>query len=39
LPKVQSASIYNEYLGSDHCPVGLEVSIWEISWQIVNLFY
>jgi exodeoxyribonuclease-3 len=27
LPKVQSASIYNEYLGSDHCPVGLEVSI------------
>jgi exodeoxyribonuclease-3 len=23
LPKVAAASIYNEYLGSDHCPVGL----------------
>lgn len=27
LPKVTSASIYTEYLGSDHCPVGLELSI------------
>lgn len=27
LPKVTSASIYTEYLGSDHCPVGLTVEI------------
>lgn len=27
LPNVVSASIYNEYLGSDHCPIGLEVEI------------
>lgn len=27
LPSVTSASIYNDYLGSDHCPVGLEISI------------
>lgn len=27
LPKVTGASIYTEYLGSDHCPVGLEISI------------
>ena len=27
LPKVTSASIYNEYLGSDHCPVALNVEI------------
>jgi len=27
LPKVTSASIYNEYLGSDHCPVGLELVV------------
>ncbi len=27
LSKVMSASIYNEYLGSDHCPVGLNIEI------------
>ncbi len=27
LPKVTGASIYNEYLGSDHCPVGLELEV------------
>ncbi len=27
LPNVTSASIYNEYLGSDHCPVGLTIEI------------
>jgi exodeoxyribonuclease-3 len=26
LPKVTSASIYTDILGSDHCPVGLEIS-------------
>lgn len=27
LPKVTSASIYTDYLGSDHCPVGLTIEI------------
>jgi exodeoxyribonuclease-3 len=27
LPNVKAAHIYNEYHGSDHCPVGLEISI------------
>ena len=25
LPNVKSASIYNEYMGSDHCPIGLTI--------------
>ncbi|MEO0273230.1 MAG: exodeoxyribonuclease III, partial [candidate division WOR-3 bacterium] len=25
LPRVTQAEIYNEYLGSDHCPVGVEI--------------
>ncbi len=25
LPRIASAEIYNEYLGSDHCPVGVEI--------------
>jgi exodeoxyribonuclease-3 len=25
LPQVKQAMIYNEYLGSDHCPVGLRL--------------
>jgi exodeoxyribonuclease-3 len=25
LPRVKSASIYNEIMGSDHCPVGIEL--------------
>ncbi|MFN3839640.1 MAG: exodeoxyribonuclease III [Cyclobacteriaceae bacterium] len=27
LPQVKQAMIYNEYLGSDHCPVGLEIAV------------
>ncbi|MGI6046295.1 MAG: exodeoxyribonuclease III [Eggerthellaceae bacterium] len=27
MPQVESASIYNEVYGSDHCPVGLELDI------------
>ena len=27
LPKVKSASIYNEYMGSDHCPIGLTIEL------------
>lgn len=27
MPRVQSASIYNEVFGSDHCPVGLELDL------------
>lgn len=27
LPKVTSASIYNEYLGSDHCPVAITIEV------------
>ncbi len=27
LPKVTEAVIYNEYLGSDHCPVGVTVNV------------
>ncbi|NOS90356.1 MAG: exodeoxyribonuclease III [Cyclobacteriaceae bacterium] len=27
LPMVKDALIYNEYLGSDHCPVGLKIEI------------
>lgn len=27
LPKVKDALIYNEYLGSDHCPVGLKIDL------------
>jgi exodeoxyribonuclease-3 len=27
LPKVREALIYNEYLGSDHCPVGLKIEL------------
>ena len=27
LPKVNRASIYTDYMGSDHCPIGLEVEI------------
>ena len=26
-PRVESASIYSEVFGSDHCPVGLELSL------------
>lgn len=26
LPRITKAAIYNEYLGSDHCPIGLEVA-------------
>lgn len=26
-PKVSAAHIYNEYFGSDHCPVGLEIDL------------
>ena len=25
-PQIKSATIYNEIFGSDHCPVGLELS-------------
>lgn len=25
LPRISKAEIYNEYLGSDHCPVGVEI--------------
>lgn len=27
MPKVKDAMIYNEYLGSDHCPVGLKLEV------------
>jgi exodeoxyribonuclease-3 len=27
LPQVRQALIYNEYLGSDHCPVGLQLEV------------
>jgi len=27
LPNVKEALIYNEYLGSDHCPVGLKIEV------------
>jgi len=27
LPKVTNASINNEFLGSDHCPVTLEINL------------
>jgi exodeoxyribonuclease-3 len=27
LPKVKDAMIYNEYHGSDHCPVGLTIEL------------
>ena len=27
LPKVDSASIYSEVMGSDHCPVGIEIEL------------
>lgn len=27
LPSVRQAIIYNEYMGSDHCPVGLKVEV------------
>ena len=27
IDKVRDATIYNEYLGSDHCPVGLQIEI------------
>jgi exodeoxyribonuclease III len=27
MPKVKDAAIYNEYLGSDHCPVALRIDI------------
>ena len=27
IPKVKDALIYNEYLGSDHCPVGLKIEL------------
>ena len=26
-PRIQAASIYNEVLGSDHCPIGLELDL------------
>ena len=26
-PRIEAASIYNEVLGSDHCPVGLELDL------------
>ena len=26
-PKIKDALIYNEYFGSDHCPVGLKLEI------------
>ena len=25
LPKVKTAEIFNEYMGSDHCPIGLKI--------------
>ncbi len=25
--KVKDAMIYNQYLGSDHCPVGMEIDV------------
>lgn len=28
LPKVQKAEIYNDVMGSDHCPIGLELSLY-----------
>lgn len=27
LPKIKDAPVYNEYLGSDHCPVGLKLEL------------
>lgn len=27
MPKVKDAAIYNEYLGSDHCPVALKIQV------------
>ena len=27
LPKVTEAHVYNEYFGSDHCPVGLTIEL------------
>jgi exodeoxyribonuclease III len=27
LGNVKSATIYNEYYGSDHCPIGLELAL------------
>jgi exodeoxyribonuclease-3 len=27
MPKVKDAQIYNDVMGSDHCPIGLELKL------------
>jgi len=36
--QIQDSMIYSEVLGSDHCPIGLEIKIWKgKKWEKINV--
>ena len=37
--KIKEATIYSEIMGSDHCPIGLEIDVWKIITIFAALNY